>query len=437
MRVLGGGRRPGRRGRGSVGPGVPGDDRGRRPALDRHPGRRRRARRRPARRVDARRRRRHGRPPVPDRRGALGRSGGRPSSTGRSDAAPTIVEDDYDAEFRYDRQPIGALQGLRPDRVVYAGSASKVLAPGPAARLARRARSALVEPITAAKEAADMGSAAFDQLALADLARARRARPSPPPDAADLPRPPRRAARRAWPGTCPISGRPAISAGLHVLAWLPPDLEAERGPDRRGGGRRGDRRRRARDPAASPRARRAALRLRGDRRGPDRRRGSGRSRRCIDGSAEPETEPDAARSTGRRRLRHPAPRRAEPPRSSGPRELLGTGTIRGRPLGAATRRRSGRTATRPSSPARPGRSSLSCTGWRDPAHLGRIWTSWRRTTPPTRRGSEYLRRRVSVHGRAGRRRRGPTARRRRCRPTPSRCRVATGSRRAPRIRADR
>ena len=41
-----------------------------------------------------------------------------------------IVEDDYDAEFRYDRQPIGALQGLRPDRVMYAGSASKVLAPG-------------------------------------------------------------------------------------------------------------------------------------------------------------------------------------------------------------------------------------------------------------------------------------------------------------------
>jgi len=40
-----------------------------------------------------------------------------------------IVEDDYDGEFRYDRRPIGALQGLAPDRVVYAGTASKSLAP--------------------------------------------------------------------------------------------------------------------------------------------------------------------------------------------------------------------------------------------------------------------------------------------------------------------
>lgn len=39
------------------------------------------------------------------------------------------IEDDYDAEFRYDRAPIGALQGLDPDRVVYAGTASKTLAP--------------------------------------------------------------------------------------------------------------------------------------------------------------------------------------------------------------------------------------------------------------------------------------------------------------------
>jgi GntR family transcriptional regulator / MocR family aminotransferase len=40
-----------------------------------------------------------------------------------------IIEDDYDAEYRYDREPIGALQGLAPDRVVYVGSASKVLSP--------------------------------------------------------------------------------------------------------------------------------------------------------------------------------------------------------------------------------------------------------------------------------------------------------------------
>jgi GntR family transcriptional regulator/MocR family aminotransferase len=41
-----------------------------------------------------------------------------------------ILEDDYDGEYRYDRQPVGALQGLDPDRVVYFGSASKSLAPG-------------------------------------------------------------------------------------------------------------------------------------------------------------------------------------------------------------------------------------------------------------------------------------------------------------------
>ena len=41
-----------------------------------------------------------------------------------------IVEDDYDGEFRYDRRPLGAMQGLDPDRVVYGGTASKSLAPG-------------------------------------------------------------------------------------------------------------------------------------------------------------------------------------------------------------------------------------------------------------------------------------------------------------------
>src|SRR5258706_29866 len=41
-----------------------------------------------------------------------------------------VIEDDYDAEYRYDRTPVGAMQGLAPDYVVYAGSASKTLAPG-------------------------------------------------------------------------------------------------------------------------------------------------------------------------------------------------------------------------------------------------------------------------------------------------------------------
>jgi GntR family transcriptional regulator/MocR family aminotransferase len=40
-----------------------------------------------------------------------------------------IVEDDYDAEYRYDREPVGALQGRMPDRVIYVGTASKTMAP--------------------------------------------------------------------------------------------------------------------------------------------------------------------------------------------------------------------------------------------------------------------------------------------------------------------
>jgi GntR family transcriptional regulator/MocR family aminotransferase len=40
-----------------------------------------------------------------------------------------VIEDDYDAEFRYDRQPIGSLHGLAPDHVAYVGTASKTLAP--------------------------------------------------------------------------------------------------------------------------------------------------------------------------------------------------------------------------------------------------------------------------------------------------------------------
>jgi GntR family transcriptional regulator / MocR family aminotransferase len=40
-----------------------------------------------------------------------------------------VIEDDYDAELRYDRMPVGALQGLDPDRVVYGGSVSKILSP--------------------------------------------------------------------------------------------------------------------------------------------------------------------------------------------------------------------------------------------------------------------------------------------------------------------
>ncbi len=78
------------------------------------------------------------------------------------------VEDDYDAEYRYDRAAIGALQGLDPDRVVYAGSVSKTLAP--ALRLGWLVVPAsLLEAVTQEKLLADRGTARIEQHALADF----------------------------------------------------------------------------------------------------------------------------------------------------------------------------------------------------------------------------------------------------------------------------
>ena len=46
------------------------------------------------------------------------------------DSGALVIEDDYDGEFRYDRHPVGALQALAPEHVIYAGTVSKTLAPG-------------------------------------------------------------------------------------------------------------------------------------------------------------------------------------------------------------------------------------------------------------------------------------------------------------------
>jgi GntR family transcriptional regulator/MocR family aminotransferase len=80
----------------------------------------------------------------------------------------TIIEDDYDAEFRYDREAVGSLQGLAPDHVVLVGTASKTLAP--TLRLGwlispRR----LVAAIAEEKQLADRGSPGLEQLTLATL----------------------------------------------------------------------------------------------------------------------------------------------------------------------------------------------------------------------------------------------------------------------------
>ena len=79
-----------------------------------------------------------------------------------------VIEDDYDAEHRYDREPVGALQGLAPERVIYAGCASKLLAP--ALRLGWLVLPQKLRGAVAREKAFDdLGSSALEQLALADF----------------------------------------------------------------------------------------------------------------------------------------------------------------------------------------------------------------------------------------------------------------------------
>ena len=198
------------------------------PARDRSRGRRDPGRRFRDAGGAARRRPRPGRgadrrPPVPDRRRPASRPTGGAHRPGPSAARGLVIEDDYDAEFRYDREPIGAMQGLSPDRVVYAGSASKILAPG--LRLGWIVVPAeLADEVAAAKKAADLGSPAIDQLAFADFLahgeldrHLRRLRP--------IYRARRDVLLAALGRHLPELRPVGASAGLHLLAWLPPDLD--------------------------------------------------------------------------------------------------------------------------------------------------------------------------------------------------------------------
>ena len=123
-------------------------------------------------------------------------SGARRSCAGSRDADAIAIEDDYDAEYRYDRAAVKALHGLDPGRVVYAGlgeqdaraRAAHGLADRPGGAAAGGARRRSSSPTRARRASSSTPW---------PTSSPRRARPAPAADAPALPRPPRRPRRRA------------------------------------------------------------------------------------------------------------------------------------------------------------------------------------------------------------------------------------------------
>jgi GntR family transcriptional regulator/MocR family aminotransferase len=136
-------------------------------------------------------------------------------------AGALVIEDDYDAEYRYDRHPVGALQGLEPDHVALLHSVSKTLAPG--LRLGWAVLPGDLAPAVAEeKRMTDLGTPILEQLALAAFLERggldrhlRRTRP--------IYRRRRDVLLAALVGL-EVEG---VAAGLHVLARLPPGRDED------------------------------------------------------------------------------------------------------------------------------------------------------------------------------------------------------------------